>query len=297
MIDPVSAVIAGALGVASILVLASPRFAEPVYRPILFEPQKYPDGKGDWSMSWLDGREFEDVYLKTKKGSKLHGWFFPQSGAKASILVNHGNAGNIADLQVLIELLLASRVNVFVYDYRGFGKSEASPSVAGICEDGEAAFDWLRARTPELPIIVYGESLGGAVSCQLALRRPISGLILQSTFQNIRRIACDTNPIFHMWPPALFTRPYFDNAGIAARLSCPLLVIHGVKDQDVRIEHAMDLFAGAAEPKRLVMLPHTRHDEIDSRDARLFVNSIVEFITMDVLQRFEVDGTPVMMIG
>jgi fermentation-respiration switch protein FrsA (DUF1100 family) len=265
-------------GAAFTWLLASPRVAEPVYRPVLFEPLRFP--QGDWSMSWLDGLEYEDVSFLTSGGHRLHGWLFPRDDAKVTVVVHHGNTGNIADLGVLIKLLSSTQANVFVYDYRGYGKSESSPSVAGICEDGLAAHDFIVNSLADTPIVQYGESLGGAVACYVSLRRSSAGLILQSAFSDIRRIAIESYPIFRIWPRALFARPYFDNIAAVAMFRAPLLLVHGKKDIDVQWSHANALFNAANEPKHLEMLPNTAHSEIAEPDFTLFRNNVSRFIEL-----------------
>ncbi|HEY9773821.1 MAG TPA: alpha/beta hydrolase [Planktothrix sp.] len=283
MLDPISTV-ALSIVIAGIAVVAlSPRFAEPLYRVFLFEPHKYPHGEGDWNKQWAGAQPCEDVSFRTKNGARLHGWFFPQTNAPAAILVHHGNTGNIADIDVIIQTLLRTGVSVFVYDYRGYGKSESSPSVAGVVEDGIAAYDWLKQRVGDQPIVFYGESLGGAIACQVALARRPKALILQSAFFEMRRIACENYPFFRIWPADLFPRPYFHSARAVNQLQVPLLVLHGAKDSEVRVHHAHDLIAAATgNDKKLIVLPNTDHHEIFSADVDLAVASIAEFVKLVV---------------
>jgi len=263
-------------GAALTWLLASPRVAEPIYRRVLFEPSRHP--QGDWSMSWVNGREYRDVSFLTATGHRLHGWLFPRNDAKVTLLVHHGNAGNIADLHVLLSLLLTMPANVLVYDYRGYGKSESSPSVAGVCEDAIAAYDFVATNLPRVPIVQYGESLGGALACYVALRRRTAGLILQSAFADIRSIAIDSYPIFALWPRSLFALPFYDNREAVRQFDGPLLLLHGKLDKDVPRAHANALFNAASEPKHLEMLDNTAHSEIDSQDFNLFRGNVSRFI-------------------
>ncbi|HEY9718244.1 MAG TPA: alpha/beta hydrolase [Trichormus sp.] len=256
----------------------SPRIAELLYLPVMFEPHKFPIG--DWSMSWLpQGQTCSDIWFPTANGAKLHGWYFPVADAEKTLLVNHGNTGNIADLHVLISLLIQTDANVFVYDYRGYGKSESRSTTKSICEDGLAAYDWLASEHSGMPIILYGESLGGAVACHVAEHRSPSGVIVQSSFFEMRRIAKETYAIFGIWPESLFQRPYLSNARVLATLECPVLLVHGSKDPEVHPAHAHDLFRVAKSATQLVILPNTAHSEIDQSDGELFVARLQEFIT------------------
>ena len=265
--------IAGAL-----YAVLSPRLAEPVYRPTLFNPHKYPSG--NYQRGVVNDVRARDVIFPTANGRKLHGWLFSRNDASKSILINHGNTGNIADLHELVSLLLQSGASVFVYDYQGYGKSEGSPSVRGICDDGLAAYDWLVSSEKVAPddLVLYGESLGASVSCYVSERRNVSGLILQSSFSTLRRIAGESFPLLRIYPPWLFPRPYFDNLSVLRKAHPPLLVLHGLKDTEVSPAHADALFSQACEPKALVHLPNTQHSEVDAADARTFVEAVRSFL-------------------
>ncbi len=263
-----------AVGAGLLWLTASPRIAEPLYHGSLFEPHRYPFG--DWTMDWLNGRACQEVNLPTENGHSLHGWFMPTEGADTTIIVNHGNTGNIADIRTLSTLLLQQGANLFVYDYRGYGKSGGSPSVAAVCEDAVHTYDFIAKKLPETKIILYGESLGGGISTYVAQRRKVSALILQSAFFEMRQIAIETSPLFKLWPRNLFPRPYFHNGEGLARVACPVLILHGAKDPEIRLEHANALFSAAKEPKSLVILPHTLHSEIDQKDFELFDRSVRE---------------------
>lgn len=257
--------------------LLSPRMAEALYLPALFEPHKFP--VGEWALSWLPpGQHCQDIWFSSATGAKLHGWYFPVAGARKNILINHGNTGNIADLHVLLSLLLKTGANVFVYDYRGYGKSEGRSTTLGICQDGIAAYDWLVQEHPGMPIILYGESLGGAVASHVAEHRTPAGVILQSAFVEMRRIARETYAIFGIWPASLFQQPYLNNARVLATLECPVLLVHGAKDPEVHPAHAHDLYRAAKSATKLIILPNTAHSEIDPIDAEVFIARVSEFI-------------------
>lgn len=261
----------------------SPRVAEPLYRSALFEPHKYPGGEGDWAQGWLGSRACEDVHISTADGSILHGWFLPNEASDAIVLIHHGNTGNIADINVLIDLLWQTGANVLAYDYRGYGRSEGSATVAGVVEDAVAVHKWVKSRFPDKTIVFYGESLGCAIACQAALHDAPHGLILQSAFTDVRRIAIENYPIFSIWPRTLFARPYYDNASALRALKHPILLMHGAHDPEVKLDHGHKLLEAAGAPNELVILPNTAHSEIDAADAEVFISSarrLIELCTM-----------------
>jgi len=135
-------------------------------------------------------RPFEDARFKASDGTQLHGWFFPcdQDSAQTRLvaLVCHGNAGNISHRLSLCRALLATGINVFLFDYRGYGLSGGTPGEEGTYLDGQAAHHWLQAKGFQPGnIILFGESLGGGIASELALRETVGGLVLQSTFSCI----------------------------------------------------------------------------------------------------------------
>src|SRR5687768_8514755 len=89
-------------------------------------------------------RPVEDVFFQARDGTRLNGWYFPITNAPFAILLCHGNAGNLCHRLELIEILLRAGVTVFAFDYRGYGRSEGTPSEKGVYQDAQAAYDWLR---------------------------------------------------------------------------------------------------------------------------------------------------------
>ncbi len=261
-------------------VLLSPRVGEPLYHGELFHPYKYP--RGNYQLQSLEGIAKEDVFFAGPEGKKLHGWFFRAPKATKTILVNHGNTGNVGDLETLLSLLLRSGASVFAFDYQGYGRSQGSPSVAGICADSVAAYEYLvnKEGIPPQTLVVYGESLGSAVSCQLVANRPCAGLILQSAFSSLTKIAYADVPVLSVYPQFLFPPPFFNSLWVLKNQKHPpLLIFHGDKDPEVPISHAKELFAYALEPKTLVVLPHTLHEDITKEDSDLFVNSVRKYLS------------------
>ena len=142
------------------------------------------------------GLPVTDVALNAVDGTRLHGWFSAVPGARAALLFLHGNAGTVANRAHLLRGLRTLPLDVLILDYRGYGLSAGSPTEKGVYADAEAAYGWLRARGygPER-IVLYGESLGGAVAIETACRVPVAGLIVQSTFTSIGDMARRVVPV------------------------------------------------------------------------------------------------------
>jgi fermentation-respiration switch protein FrsA (DUF1100 family) len=197
------------------------------------------------------GRSFEDVFFRTSDGVQLNAWYYPapqnSRHAAFAVLVCHGNAGNIGYRLDFYRMLLDSGVNVFAFDYRGYGRSEGKPTETGTYLDGEAAYAWLRQKgfAPDR-IIVWGESLGGGIASELSLRQKTAALVLQSTFTNIPDIGSE---IFPYLPVRWIGKIKYDTWSKLPRIRVPVLILHSRQDKLARFQHAEKNFAAANEPK------------------------------------------------
>lgn len=198
------------------------------------------------------GLAFDAVTLETADGETVTGWFVPARPARGTVLYLHGNAGNIGHRLDGIAMFHRLGLNTLIIDYRGYGASSGRPSEAGTYEDARAA--WLhltetRQMQPER-IMLFGESLGGAVAAALAARHPPAGLITYASFTSVPAIARDLYPIF----PAWLARYRYDTAAALAQVTRPVLIVHSRDDEIVPFAHAEALADAAAGPKRLVEL-------------------------------------------
>lgn len=218
------------------------------------------------------GIEYEDVYFNSADNTLLHGWFLPAVGEpRGSVLFTHGNAENISTHLASVYWLPARGYNVFLFDYRGYGLSQGTPSLEGAVMDFNAALDKLLARqsAQHLPIIVFGQSLGGAIAIYGTAVSPaktsINAIIVESTFASYRELTQDKlSNFFLTWPfqyPLSFLMPddYSPIHVVQQLPAVPLLVIHGDADQIVPIEQGKALYAAANEPKQFWEIPKAGH--------------------------------------
>jgi fermentation-respiration switch protein FrsA (DUF1100 family) len=237
---------------------------------LLFFPSKHP--AGDWAPQEL---RYDDVWFASEDGTRLHGWYCPCENARATILIAHGNAGHIASRALwLAYLQKTARVATFMFDYRGYGRSEGFPTVAGVLLDAKAARAKLRelARIEDSEMVLMGESLGGAVAVQLAAESPPRGLILQSTFASLRETANFHSPRLSWMVPA----SKLDSRAQIARYQGPLLQSHGTADAVIPFSHGEDLFRAANEPKTFVEVPGADHTNWASEE---YLARLDEFLT------------------
>lgn len=229
---------------------------------LIFFPSKYPDGI--WNPP---GLTFEDAWFDSADGTKLHGWFMPHDQPRAYVLFTHGNGGNLSHRFDLFQALHRLGVAVLAFDYRGYGRSEGSPTEEGVLADGRAARKWFaeRAGVPEKQIVLMGESLGGAVAVALAAEAPARALVLENTFSSIPDVAAAHYPGL---PVRMLMRTQFNSVAAIKRYHGPLLQFHGDCDTIVPFELGKKLFDAANEPKQFIAVAGCDHN--DPRSSRFF---------------------------
>jgi len=196
------------------------------------------------------GLAYVDVRLATADGVSLAAWFLPAAGADeaGAVLFSHGNAGNIAGRLLGAEAFLEMGLSVLLYDYRGYGASTGKPSEEGTYLDALAAYDWLVERRGVAPerVLAYGESLGGGVAVELARRRPVGAVFVESTFTSLPDVGARLYPFL---PVRLLATIKYASGDKVAELGVPLLVAHSPEDEIVPFELGRALYEAAREPK------------------------------------------------
>jgi fermentation-respiration switch protein FrsA (DUF1100 family) len=142
-------------------------------------------------------------------------------------------------------------VNLFAFDYRGFGDSEGSPSEQGVYADAEAAYHFLRdsLRVPAEQIVLFGHSLGSGVATELATRVASAALVVEGAYTAVT----DRGGELYPWLPVRYImRNHFASIDKIGRVTVPKLFLHSPEDDVIPFAHGQRLFAAAAEPKRFV---------------------------------------------
>ena len=201
---------------------------------------------------------WEDVYFKAKDGVTLNAWFVKKSNASSTLIFAHGNAGNISDRLFKIKFFHDLGLNVFIFDYRGYGKSDGKPSEAGVYLDAQAAYDYLQARgdVDMGRIILYGASIGGVVMIDLATQRDAALLVVEASITN----AADMGKIFYPFLPVFFLSLKFDSLRKVRSLHVPKLFIHSPDDELVPYWVGRKLFEAALGPKEFLKI-HGGHND------------------------------------
>jgi len=205
-----------------------------------------------------------DVYFMSSDGLTLHGWYFRAKEEKGTILICHGDVENISTHVKLDLWLIDAGYNLFIFDYRGYGRSEGAPDVKGIHLDAEAALETLLFKLPRAKrdnIVVFGKSLGGAVAVYTVAnslhKNRIRALVLDSPFSSYRRIAREkiADSVIgwpFQYPLSWLINDDFSPIKFIRRVApVPVVIIHGKNDDIVPEHHSRMLYDAAVQPKEL----------------------------------------------
>ena len=209
------------------------------------------------------GLDFEDVFMDTSDGERLHGWYVPAASARGVILFFHGNASNISHRLDSIAIFNRLGLDVLIIDYRGYGRSSGKPTEKGTYLDAQAAWNYLVSERDisRNRIIVFGRSLGGAVAAWLGSQpdsniRP-AAVIIESSFTSGVDMARRLYPFF---PSRLITRLRYPVVEYASRLHSPVLVVHSRDDEIIPFEMGQAIHEAAAQPKAFLELRGGHND-------------------------------------
>ncbi|MBU0985400.1 MAG: alpha/beta hydrolase [candidate division Zixibacteria bacterium] len=201
-----------------------------------------------------------EVFIEVEHEEKIHGWYFPAAEPTSrTILFCHGNAGNISRRIYTAQFLCELGVNVLLFDYRGYGLSDGTPSEHGAYADAIAAYDWLvdDREVPPAHVFIFGRSLGGAVAVETASRVTCGGVIVESSFTSAPDLG---QQMFPWYPVRLLARYQFDTASKIGSLKCPVLVTHSPEDQLIPYAMGRTLYERASEPKQFIDLSGDHND-------------------------------------
>jgi fermentation-respiration switch protein FrsA (DUF1100 family) len=214
-----------------------------------------------------DGYTYEDVQFPSADGTRLSGWFIPATGKAIGTVIHfHGNAQNMSAHYSFISWLPANGFNLFVFDYRGYGKSEGTPSRKGVYEDSVAAVEYVKSRTniDQRKIIVFGQSIGGANALVVMGRNHVDGIVgvaTDSAFSSYKSVATEHAGLLKPLAYCLIGNTLSPKKYVGNISPTPLLIIHGTADRVASYQHAQKLFEHANEPKQLWTLEGAQHTE------------------------------------
>jgi len=241
----------------------------------IYFPEKYPKGPYDQARSIAN---LQDCWITTQDGVKIHAWYAPAESARATLVISHGNAGNLSHRYLILRSLQRHRYNVLMYDYRGYGRSEGTPSEEGIYSDGRAALDFVLTLpgVDSSRTFLWGTSLGGAVALDVATQRAVAGIILESTFTSAADVARILYPFL---PVRYFLRTKLNSIEKIKSLHVPILIVHGSHDTIIPIGFGRQLFQAAPGPKEMYEIPGADHNDTFFVGGEEYFDRVDQFIT------------------
>lgn len=220
---------------------------------------------------------FEEVTVTTFDSEKITAWWIPARNERGVLLFCHGNAGNISHRLDSIDIFNRLGLSVLIFDYRGYGTSTGKPTEEGTYHDGEAAWRYLvdvQKKKPE-KIILFGESLGGAVAAEIALRHESGGLIIMSSFTSLPELAVRLYPFL---PGTLLSKFSYSTIDKVGAINAPKLIIHSPDDEIVPFAMGRELYEKAAQPKQFLQI-QGGHNEGFLVSGNLYVQGLDAFIS------------------
>lgn len=205
------------------------------------------------------GLPFEELHLKTADGVALHGWYVATAKSRGTVLFAHGNAGNISHRLDYLAMFHRLGYDTLIFDYRGYGNSEGQPAEQGTYLDAEAAWQFLaqQKHVPACRIVLFGESLGGAVAAQLATRHRQAALVIASSFTSVPDLGQQLYPYL---PIRLISRIRYDTRAYLQQVSSPVMIAHSPQDEIIPFTHGQALFAATRPPKEFLELTGGHND-------------------------------------
>lgn len=229
------------------------------------------------------GLKFEDVHFQTSDNLALHGWYVPGE-SEVTLVWFHGNAGNIGNRVWNIEELHRNvGVNIFIFDYRGYGRSEGNPSERGTYSDGDAAIAYLSSREDInfSKIVFFGRSLGAAVATEMAIRHEPYALMLESGFPSIQAMASQIYPFLPGvgFFTKIFSKTKYDTIYKLSQVITPVMIIHGDRDTIVPHGFGLKLYRTANYPKRFHTVVGGDHNNTYLVGGKKYYDAIAEFLS------------------
>jgi fermentation-respiration switch protein FrsA (DUF1100 family) len=203
----------------------------------------------------------EEVMLRASDGEQLIAWYVPARGDKPVVVYFQGNGGGLNLRAKRFAKLASDGTGILALNYRGYGGSSGSPAEAGIIRDAQAAYDFAAAHYPPDRIVLWGESLGTGVAVALASEKPVARVLLESPYSSIADVAAS---IYWFVPVRLLLSDSFRSDERIAKVTAPVLVVHGERDNVVKIGFGERLYELIRAPKRFLRLPDAGHNDHDS---------------------------------
>jgi len=210
----------------------------------------------------------EEISLTTADGEHLVAWHVPPRDNKPVVVYLHGNGGALRYRVERFNRLTTDGIGLIAVEYRGYGGSSGSPSERGLIADGEAAYAFATAHYATAQIVLWGESLGSAVAVTLAAEKPVARVILEAPFTSAAELAAQR---YWYMPVRFLMTDQFRSDERIGKVTVPLLILHGAKDNVVPYAMGQRLLDLAHKPKHIVRFLDGGHEDLDKNGALVAV--------------------------
>lgn len=224
--------------------------------------------------------EAQQVALTAADGVRITAWHVAPKNGKPVIVYFHGNGGSLRSVAPRLRKLAGSGIGLLALEYRGYGGNAGTPSEAGLIADADAAYALAASHYPTRQIVLWGQSLGSGVAVAIAAKHPVGRLILEAPFTSAAALA---SLHYRYIPVRLLIKDGFYSDARIGKVTAPLLILHGARDQVTPYAMGEALFKLANEPKHIVRFLDGGHDDLDANGA-LF--AVAQFLAG------ELDGKP-----
>lgn len=206
----------------------------------------------------------DEVTLTAADGGHSIAWHVAPRDQKPVVIYFHGNGGALRYRAERFRKLAADGVGLVAVEYRGYGGLSGTPTEAGLIADAEAAYAFAAARYPAQQIVVWGESLGSGVAVALASEKPVGRVILEAPFTSTAAVGS-----LRYWymPVRLLMKDQYRSDERIGKITAPVLILHGVRDDVVPFAMGQRLFELTTAPKHLVRFLDGGHEDLDQHGA------------------------------
>lgn len=204
----------------------------------------------------------QDIYVTTKDGLKIHGWYLPSAYDDGSVVVYfHGNGSTIQSSIHSMADYIKAGYGILMVEYRGYSGNPGALSEEGIYNDSRAFLAWLKEQgVPESRTVLHGTSLGTGVAVQMAVEHePFQAIVLESPYTSMTDIGATQYPFI---PVRILLKDRYDSYSKIENIKSPLVVVHGKKDTLVPYASGLKLFEKAPQPKTLITLEDAGHNDM-----------------------------------
>ena len=214
-----------------------------------------------WSLAELGLPQAQEAVLPTSDGEQVIVWHVPPRGEKPVVLYFQGNGGGLNLRANRFRRLVADGTGLVALNYRGYGGSSGRATEVGLLRDAAAAYAFTAERYGAERIVLWGESLGTGVAVAAAAEHPVARVLLESPFTSTADVAAS---VFWYIPVRWLMLDQFRSDERMAKVTAPVLIVHGDGDRTVPFELGERLYSLVRSPKRFLRLPNAGHNDHDS---------------------------------